>query len=636
MTLQLAAHTGSRKTSSATAHPPVLHMQASSSMPGVPWQQALMKEQPKCSLDTLLQLLAYLWRHRDRCCIFSDSSGDMAVVASYGSLICSVMSVLKGTADEVKAWVAAQRERCQQDLESLKNGTECFACPEEVEELIRLLHLRFRPLFSMPSGRLLRVLPDRLEFDPDTPLRDNPDTSIEALQPWLRKVAADLLGKNIQAGPEVFECDCSDLDEASDRLNDAKYRQSLSFLVIPSRPPQRKGREGQMPASDSANSTVQPQDMQETDSALMRDHAKLEEECERLKQELAAAKSQVQALQDEIAVTKKQCQQLTEASGISLGADLRTLLIESATYKERSEQMSKQLDKAEAELARRASENQRLLVENATLKERCKMLTVPRPAEGGRGDESSHVRGISPVLHPQRVPRGPAGIEVFASQDSGLAERMGYTLIEDDGASASSVSVLSQSSWFCVKPNCFVLDTIFRTRSCGIDFFLMGKDLTKGSRVVAADDETILEVTTAPEVCKATDGFDLHAGGATLRVTADHMVLVPDPHGVSDKGLYVKAGDLKEGDLVLVDSWEPVPLTRKVPWSAEFEVLKIIFQPDLPVAVFSCPPCILSKGHKKKTTRRGGMRHAKGSGATEDQTADGHCSIPNTRGDYMD
>ena len=159
----------------------------------------------------------------------------------------------------------------------------------------------------------------------------------------------------------------------------------------------------------------------------------------------------------------------------------------------------------------------------------------------------------------------------------------------------------------------------------------MGKDLVKGSRVVATDNETIMEVAREPEVLKETRGFDLQVGDATLQVTADHLVLVPDPQ-VSGSGIYAEAGDLKEGDLVILDSVEPVPLTGVEAWRAEQEVLKVVFQPDLPRAVFSCPPRILNNGQKRKRLCRGSMRRmtCKGAGSAGDQIALGP-SILNAR-----
>ena len=181
---------------------------------------------------------------------------------------------------------------------------------------------------------------------------------------------------------------------------------------------------------------------------------------------------------------------------------------------------------------------------------------------------------------------------------------MNYILL-DDGTS----SVLSNSSWFSVKPHCFMLDAIFKTRSYGIDLFLFGKDLKKGSQVLAADDETILEVSEAAKVCKATEVVRLQAGAATLQVTPDHPVQVPDASGKLDIGLFAPAGELKEGDLVLLDSGEAA-LTSVDICSGSCEVLDIVFQPDLPVAVFRCPPCILSKSQKgKPASRRGRLCH---------------------------
>ena len=52
------------------------------------------------------------------------------------------------------------------------------------------------------------------------------------------------------------------------------------------------------------------------------------------------------------------------------------MLIENATYKERCEQMSLRLERADSNLAFKIAENQRLLIENAAFKERCSMLVV--------------------------------------------------------------------------------------------------------------------------------------------------------------------------------------------------------------------------------------------------------------------
>ena len=182
-----------------------------------------------------------------------------------------------------------------------------------------------------------------------------------------------------------------------------------------------------------------------------------------------------------------------------------------------------------------------------------------------------------------------------------------------------------------------MMDAIFKTRSYGVDFFMMGKDLTMGSQVVAGDDETLLKVARTPEVCQATEVVLLKAGAASLQVTQDHLVQIPEVEDDKEgdgRVLYVPAGNLKEGDLVTLDSGEPMALTSVQPKAVECEVLKIVFEPDLPVAVFSCPPCILSKGYKKTPpTRRSGMcQRGKG---MHFEARDGD-SIPITAGEYMD
>ena len=202
--------------------------------------------------------------------------------------------------------------------------------------------------------------------------------------------------------------------------------------------------------------------------------------------------------------------------------------------------------------------------------------------------------------------------------------------MEDDAA-----SVLSSSSWFSVKPHCFMMDALFKTRSYGIDFFMMGKDLKAGSQVVAGNNQDILTVAKTPEVCKVTEVVILQAGNSVLQVTLDHLVHVPAKKKDRANSIqYAPAGTLKLGDLVMLDSGEPAELTSVESRALDCDVLKISFEPDQPIAVFSCPPCILSKCHKKPSFRRGGM--SRRSQGVPDQTEDGRASIPITAGEYMD
>ena len=357
------------------------------------------------------------------------------------------------------------------------------------------------------------------------------------------------------------------------------------------------------------------------------------EQCEQLERRLEASEAEasatqtdLQRLQDECGQHKDHCEQLASrlaaaeaASGSK--ADLQVLL-ENAALKERGQLLAQHLAKAEAKL-------EQMLVEKGACQERCRQLErqlaeVTKQAKcigSGRGARATHVC------------RDPE--EASSSHESGLTDRLGYTLVDDDDAS----SVLSHSSWFSVKPHCFMPDAIFKTRSCSTDFFLMGRDLKKGSQVVAGDDATILEVAANPQLCRATEVVDLQAGAANLRVTPDHLVQVADATGESGKNLYLPAGKLAEGDLVMLDSGEPVALTSVAIRTLECEVLKVAFNPDLPVAVFSCPPCILSLGHKRKPPARRGWEKKRGHGQGQrvpDESMDGGASIPMTAGDYMD
>ncbi|CAE7206797.1 unnamed protein product [Symbiodinium natans] len=357
------------------------------------------------------------------------------------------------------------------------------------------------------------------------------------------------------------------------------------------------------------------------------------ERCEQLERRLAASEAEasatqtdLQRLQDECGQHKEHCEQLASrlaaaeaASGSK--ADWQVLL-ENAALKERGQLLGQQVAKAEAKL-------EQMLVEKGVCQERCRQLErqlaeVTKQAKcigSGRRARATHVC------------RDPE--EASSSHESNLSDQLGYTLVDDADAS----SVLSHSSWFSVKPHCFMPDAIFKTRNCGIDFFLMGRDLMQGSRVVAGDDATIVKVATKPELCRANEVVDLQAGAAMLRVTPDHLVQVPDATGEFVKDLYLPAGELKAGDRVMLDSGEPMTLTSVAIRSLECEVLKITFEPHLPVAVFSCPPCILSLGHKPKPPIRRGWEKKRGQGQGQgvDESMDGGASIPMTAGgEYTD
>ncbi|CAE6939425.1 gss, partial [Symbiodinium sp. CCMP2456] len=294
------------------------------------------------------------------------------------------------------------------------------------------------------------------------------------------------------------------------------------------------------------------------------------------------------------------------------------LQLEKAVLQDRCEQLRQQLAKAESKLDLLPA----LHEEIGMYKERLRGLERPVVETKRNQRLCGAISGRPSMSHP-----GPARSHVaFGDQESELAEQLGYSLVDEDVA-----SVLSASSGYVVKENCFMLDAIFKSR---MDFFREGRDLQKGSQVLAGDGKTVLEVVEISKEGQATEVVDLQAGAATLRVTPDHPVQVPDEGGEAGRHLYMPAGKLKAGDFVMLDSGEPVALTSAETQPAECKVLKIVFKPDLPVAVFSSPSCILSKGHKKKSQVR---RAGGGKGKEAADPMDGGASIPDTAaGEYMD
>ena len=353
------------------------------------------------------------------------------------------------------------------------------------------------------------------------------------------------------------------------------------------------------------------------------------EQCQQLEHravaaEAEAADSQSKLLQaqEKSCEYRERCEQLQKRLALSEAAsghspDLQNLLVEHAVYKDRCEQLSEQIKQ---QTDRNMGQIHSLLEEKGMYKERCRHL------QRQLADVKEEAKRLG-ALHPTFAQDGEAAL---SSEDLNSNVETDYILVDDE-----TLSELSLSSWFSVKPHCFMLDAIFKTRSGDTVHFLPGRELMKGSQVVAGDDKTILEVAEVPKVCKATEAVQLQAGAATLQVTRDHLVQVADAKGELGGGLYLPAGDLKPGNLVVLDSGEAEALTTVKLLLTDCEVLKIVFEPDLPVAVFSRPPCILSKGHKKKPPirRRGFCPRTKG---TMDETADGRVSIPITAGEYMD
>ena len=408
-----------------------------------------------------------------------------------------------------------------------------------------------------------------------------------------------------------------------------------------------------------------------------------QEERRALRNRLAAAEAQVsgkdaelQTLQSESAKCKERCEELTTCAAAAESAveemrkELRQLQGEHGKCQKRCEELANRLEAAEAEVSEHAKtkdagekqlEVQRLQQEEsrslqdgsqrpevhlandsskAVLQDRCEQLQQQLVEARGQLEVLWEERGMYKERlrqlverkrqeshhHPTFNPRGPAPSDaVFGDKEPDLAEQLGYNLVDEDRA-----SVLSGSSGFSVQQNCFMLDAIFKSR---MDFFREGSDLQKGSQVLAGDGKTFLEVVEISKEARTTKVVDLQAGTATLRVTPDHPVHVPNEGGNAGRPLCMPAGKLKVGDFVTLDSGEPVALTSAETLPMECNVLKIVFKPDLPVAVFSSPSCILSKGHQKLQTRRG----VRGRGKEAAHPVDEGASIPDTAaGEYMD
>jgi len=175
------------------------------------------------------------------------------------------------------------------------------------------------------------------------------------------------------------------------------------------------------------------------------------------------------------------------------------------------------------------------------------------------------------------------------------------------GSEASGYDADGAGSYVSVgtsRTQCFMKEAIFKTTSGDTEFFLYAHELTKGSRVMAADGKTTVEVAAVPELREVDRVVDLQAGSALLSVTPDHRIPMLEEAG--GESCDVDAASLKPGAMIFVDGM-PTPLVSKYDQVSDdkFQVVKIAFKPDVPVASFTCPPAISSKGSRKKPLRRG-------------------------------
>ena len=355
-------------------------------------------------------------------------------------------------------------------------------------------------------------------------------------------------------------------------------------------------------------------DMRRELRQLQEEHSKCRERCEELLTRLQAAEGEASEhvkTKELLAQAESHAAEKQQDASRSFLDGHRRAEVHPATgsckavLQDRCEQLQQQLAEARGQL-------EVLWEERGMYKERLRQLVERKKQESHRATFNN--------------PRGQAPRDAaFGDEEPDLAEQLGYSLVDEDRA-----SVLSVSSGCSVKQNCFMLDAIFKSR---MDFFREGSDLQKGSQVLAGDGKTVLEVVDISKEAQTTKVVVLQAGGATLRVTPDHPVQVPNEGGNAGRPLCMPAGKLKVGELVMLDSGEAVALTSAETLAMECNVLKIVFKPDLPVAVFSSPSCILSKGHQKLQTRRG----VRGRGKEAAHPTDEGASIPDTAaGEYMD
>jgi len=185
-----------------------------------------------------------------------------------------------------------------------------------------------------------------------------------------------------------------------------------------------------------------------------------------------------------------------------------------------------------------------------------------------------------------------------------------------EALAANSLPKISAGGTDSPEPCCFLQESLFLAEDKRT--YIQGFDLHLGCKISAADG-TVIRVRKVPELHRVEKTLILRAGIAVLQVTPDHRIALPT-------GDTVPADTLRIGQEVIVRN-SPTQLTSIELSSAPVNVLKLAFDPDLPVEVKVPEPTILSKGSAKKALRRSlvGRR-----GSPEEP------SIPDTEAEYQD
>ncbi|CAE7396453.1 unnamed protein product [Symbiodinium sp. CCMP2456] len=145
----------------------------------------------------------------------------------------------------------------------------------------------------------------------------------------------------------------------------------------------------------------------------------------------------------------------------------------------------------------------------------------------------------------------------------------------------NSLSKISAGGTDSPEPCCYLQESLFLAEDKGK--YIPGFALYEGCKISAADG-TVIRV---PELHRAEKTLILRAGSAVLQVTPDHRIPLPT-------GDTVPADMLRIGQEVMVQN-TPTQLTSVELSSVPVNVLKLAFDPDLPVEVLVPLPAIQSK-----------------------------------------
>ena len=226
-----------------------------------------------------------------------------------------------------------------------------------------------------------------------------------------------------------------------------------------------------------------------------------QEEGRELRNRLAAAEAQLHSAKVETAKHKEHCAPRAtsaESAAEKMRQELGQLQDEHGKCQERCQELASRLEAAEAAVSKqkgRLAQEERQgcqacmalakeEAEKAVLQEQCEQLRQQLKETSAKAEaERSAMLGRMQVLREELKDMHKHRIRELELQQREARDLVGH---------ANAETSHGQAAGLAEQLGCFMPDAIFKVQSCDAEYYLMSKDLKKGSHVASADGKAVL------------------------------------------------------------------------------------------------------------------------------------------------